>query len=230
LIPLALTNRPELAAQQALVQATLVRLRQEHLRPLIPSVLLRGASTNPAGTLAGGYFGGGLNDTLHNFGARGDFDVQVLWELQNLGFGNKALVDQRRAENRLSVLDLFRLQDQVAAETAQAFAQARSAASRLGKAENGLKDAVESANKNFEGLGQTKTAGGKVILLVIRPQEVVAAIQALGLAYNDYYGAVADYNRAQFRLYRALGQPAQLLAEQGDDCPGAPTNGDSIDE
>jgi outer membrane protein TolC len=224
LIPMALTNRPELAAQQALVQATLVRLRQERLRPLIPSVLLRGASTPVVGTLAGGYFGGGINDTLSNFSARSDFDLQVLWELQNLGFGNRALVDQRRAENRLSVLDLFRLQDQVAAEVAQAYAQAQSAASRLSKAENGLKDAVDSANKNFEGLGQTKTAGGKVIILVIRPQEVVAAIQALALAYNDYYGAVADYNRAQFRLYRALGQPAQFLTGQGDDCPNASIN------
>ena len=223
LIPLALTSRPELAAQQALVQATLLRLRQERLRPLIPSVLLRGASTNPSlGTLAGGYFGGGINSNLSNFSARSDFDIQVLWELQNLGFGNRALVDQRRAENRLSVLDLFRLQDQVAAEVAQAYAQAQSAASRLSKAENGLKDAVESANKNFEGLGQTKTASGKVIILVIRPQEVVAAVQALALAYNDYYGAVADYNRAQFRLYRALGQPAQFLTGRGDGCPDAP--------
>src|SRR5262249_55955696 len=98
------------------------------------------------------------------------------------------------------------------------------AASRLGKAENGLKDAAESANKNFEGLGQTKTVGGKVIILVIRPQEVVAAIQALALSYSDYYGAVADYNRAQFRLYRALGQPAQLVAGQVDDCPDFPMN------
>src|SRR5262249_29477142 len=224
LIPMALTSRPELAAQQALVQATLVRLRQERLRPLIPSVLLRGASTNPAGTLSGGYFGGGRNGNLSNFGARGDFDVQVLWELQNLGFGNKALMDQRRAENRLSGLDLFGMQDRVAAEVAQAYAQAQSAASRLGKAESGLKNAVESATKNLEGLGQTRTAGGKVIVLVIRPQEVVAAIQALAQAYTDYYGAVADYNRAQFRLYHALGQPAQLLAGQGADCSEAPTS------
>ena len=204
-------NRPELAAQQALVQATLVRLRQEKLRPLIPSVLLRGASTNPAGTLAAGYFGGGVNSDLSNFGARSDFDVQVLWELQNLGFGNKALVDARRAENRLSVLELFRLEDQVADDVAKAHAQAQSATNRLDRAEKGLKDAVESANKNFQGLGQTQPTGGKAVLLLVRPQEVLAAIQALAQAYNDYFAAVADYNRAQFRLYRAIGQPAQLL-------------------
>jgi outer membrane protein TolC len=232
LIPVALTNRPELTAQQALVQATLVRLRQECLRPLVPSVVLRGTSTNPAGTLGGGYFGGGFNDNMSNFGARGDFDIQILWEFQNLGFGNAANVRGRRSENQLAVLDLFRLQDRVAAEVAQAHAQVQSAASRLGKAERGLKNAVESANKNFEGLGQTKTvagpAGGRVPLLVIRPQEVVAAIQALVQAYNDYYATVADYNRAQFRLYRALGQPAQFLAGEGVDSSRAPANCNSV--
>lgn len=224
LITVGLTNRPELATQQALVQATLVRLRQERLRPLIPSVLLRGAATNPAGTLAGGAFGGGRNESLSNFGARGDFDIQVLWELQNLGFGNRARVEERRAENRLSVLELFRIQDRVAAEVVQAHAQVRSAAARVGKAENALKDAVDSANKNLEGLGQTKRLGGNVLLLVIRPQEVIAAIQALAQAYNDYYGAVADYDRAQFRLYHAVGHPAQFVAGQGLACPDALPN------
>src|SRR5262249_30699262 len=123
LIPLALTSRPELAAQQALVQATLERLRAERLRPLIPSVLLRGSSTSVTGTLAGGYFGGGINDRMSNFGGRLDVDVQVVWELQNLGFGNCARIDERKAENRLSVLELFRLEDRVAAEVAQAHAQ-----------------------------------------------------------------------------------------------------------
>src|SRR5262249_32147687 len=132
-------------------------------------------------------------------------------------------VHQRRAESQLSVLELFRLQDRVAAEVAQAYAQAQSAASRLGKAESGVRNAVASANKNFEGLGHTKTAAGKVIALVIRPQEVVAAVQALVQAYTDSYAAVPDFNRAQFRLYRALGQPAQLLARQAADWPAPPS-------
>lgn len=53
---------------------------------------------------------------------------------------------------------------------------------------------------------------------MIRPQEVLPAVQALAQAYNDYFGTVADYNRAQFRLSRALGQPAQALAEDVAPC------------
>lgn len=221
LIAIALTNRPELAAQQALVQATLERVRQERMRPLVPSVLLRGAATNPAGTLGAGYFGGGINRDLGRFSARGDWDIQVLWELQNLGLGNRARVQERKAEQRISALQLFRIQDQVAAETVQAFADVQSAAVRTREAEEGLKNALDSAEKNFEGLGQTKRAGNLVIL-VIRPQEAVQAVQALAQAYVDYYGAVADYNRSQFRLYRALGNPAQALAGAGLACPPLP--------
>lgn len=225
LIPIALTARPELAAQQALVQATLERLRAERLRPLIPSVLLRGASTPVTGTLAGGYFGGGLNDRLGAFGARMDFDLQVLWEFQNLGFGNRARVEERRAENRLSVLELFRLQDRIAAEVAQAHAQLESAAARVGEAETGLRDAIESAKANYEGMAQTKKTGAgpeALLLPVIRPQEAVASVQALAQAYADYYGATSDYNRAQFRLYRALGSPAQAVGCELEKAKAAP--------
>jgi outer membrane protein TolC len=211
LIAVGLTNRPELAQHQAVVQATLARLRQEKYRPLMPSILLRGASTNPAGTLAGGYFGGGVNDNMRNFGARGDFDIQVLWELQNLGFGNHARVKEKQAEHQFASFELLRTQDLVAAEVVQAFTKAQEAHIRVKEAEIGLKLAAESVQKNFEGLSQTKRLGADVVILVIRPQEVIAAIQAFGQANSDYYTAIGDYDRAQFRLYRALGQPAQMM-------------------
>src|SRR5262249_55528811 len=93
---------------------------------------------------------------------------------------------------------------------------------RLGEAEEEVKSAVDSANKNLEGLKATKT--GDLVVLLIRPQEAVQAVQALAQAYTDYYGAVCDYNRAQFRLYRALGHPAQALGSQDNPCPGIPAN------
>jgi outer membrane protein TolC len=224
LISQALTQRPELAAQQALVQATLRRLKEEKLRPLIPSVLLRGAATNPTGTLSSGVFGGGIDSHVGNFSMRNDMDLQLLWEFQNLGFGNKARIHERQAEKEASVLELFRTQDRVAAEVTQAYAQVQSAAARIGEAEEGLREASESAKQNIEGMSQTKRPGGNIVLLVIRPQEAVAAVQALAQAYADYFGAVADYNRAQFRLYRALGNPAESLNAEGVHLGDSPTD------
>jgi outer membrane protein TolC len=206
-IPIALTYRPELASQQAQVQATLALLKQERWRPLLPSILLRGTST-PAGTLAAGAFLPSPNGSAST--VRGDVDVQLLWQLNNLGLGNLASIHQREGENRAALVELFRLQDKVAAEVAQAYAQAQLAARRVALAEKGIHSGLQSADRNLVALGQTKMVGNQVVLLA-RPQEAVAAVQALAQAYNDYYGAVADANRAQFRLYRALGQPYQCL-------------------
>jgi hypothetical protein len=78
-----------------------------------------------------------------------------------------------------------------------------------------LKEAAETVKTNLEGLSQTRRVGDTLVL-VFRPQEVVAAVQALDQAYRDYFGAIADANRAQFRLYRALGHPAQcVIASKG---------------
>ena len=210
LIPLGLTNRPELQGQQAFVQATLARLKQEKLRPLVPSLALRSVSTNPSGSLGYGAFAGGRGDTLGGSGSRFDLDFQVLWEFQSLGFGNKARIGERQAEYQIATLELFRTQDRIAAEIAAAFAQARAASERMTQAEPALKEALNLVEKSLLGMAQTRRLG-EVNVLVVRPQEVVAAVQALGQANADFYSAVGDYNRAQFRLYRALGHPAQLL-------------------
>lgn len=216
LIPIALTSRPELASQQAQVQLTLTLLQQERLRPLIPSVLLRGYSTPVTGTLGAGVFAGGTNSSISTSGLRSDFDLQVLWQFDNLGFGNRAKVHLREAENRLALVEFFRVQDRVASEVALAHAQAQLAARRVDLAAKGVQSALNSADKNLVALGQTKGAGNLLILLV-RPQEAVASVQTLAQAYADYYGAVADANRAQFRLYRALGQPVQsVLGDRQD--------------
>src|SRR5262249_44017783 len=61
LIEVGLTNRPELASQQAVVQATLVRLRQERMRPLLPSLVLQSNAT-PDGHLGVGAIGSGAHN------------------------------------------------------------------------------------------------------------------------------------------------------------------------
>jgi outer membrane protein TolC len=203
LIPVALTHRPELASYQATVQATLARLRQEKTRPYLPTVAVRGVGSNTP-NLAGGYFGGGINSALTNFGSRFSVDLQAVWEFQNLGLGNRALVREREGDNRRALLELLRSQELVTAEVVQAHAQVARARRRRKAAEDEVANATASAEKNLEGLGQTKRLGEQLVL-IFRPQEVLASVTALDQAYRDYYQAVGDYNRAQFRLYRAIG-------------------------
>jgi outer membrane protein TolC len=213
LITIGLSNRPELAADQALVQAALARLKQEKLRPFIPSILLRGDSTSVGGTLGAGVFAGGNNSDLSSTAGRSDWDLQVLWQLDNLGVGNVARTRVRDSEHRAAILELFRQQDRVAAEVSRAYAQARQAARRATISERQVRLAVDSYNKNLVGLGQIHRSG-ELVQTIVRPQEAIAAIQSLAQAYADYFRAVADSNRAQFRLYRAMGQPAQTLQQR----------------
>jgi outer membrane protein TolC len=211
LIPIGLTSRPELASQQALVRAALERLRQERLRPLLPSVVLTGSAGSNGGPLAGGAFATGSNGSLNEWSGRSDFTATVTWELRSLGFGNKGLVRERQGQQYQALVELFRVQDTVAAEIAKAHAQLGSATYRVGRAEAGLRTALTSYAGNLKGLGQT-VRFGDLLQPVVRPQEAVSALQQLESAYGNYFTAVGDYNRAQFRLYRALGYPAGALA------------------
>jgi hypothetical protein len=87
LIPIGLTNRPELASQQALVQAALARIRQERLRPLVPSLVLQGGPgpVSPGGYLMGGIFGSDAHGAGNPWVDREDVSVGLVWEVQNLG-------------------------------------------------------------------------------------------------------------------------------------------------
>jgi outer membrane protein TolC len=210
LIVVGLNRRPELASNRALVQATLIRLRRERLRPLVPSVLITGNGT-PDFLFQGGVFGTGTGGSLDQWAGRADVSAQLIWQLDNLGFGYQAKVREQRGEVQLANVELFNVQDTVAAEVTQAKADVDSAVIRVSQAETGIKQSLLTYAGNLRGMGQTQRFGD-VLSLINRPQEVVAALDQLKQAYINYYATVADYNRAQFRLFYALGFPAEQLA------------------
>jgi outer membrane protein TolC len=223
LIPVGLTNRPELASQQALVQAALARLKQEKLRPLLPSVLITGFQT-PEFYFNGGIFGTGSGSSLDQWAGRFDLSYQLVWQLESLGLGNRARTRERQGQQARAVVELFQVQDRVAAEVAKALARVQSARDRMGQAERGLREALITYEGNLKGLGET-TRFGDVLTLVYRPQEVVVALQHLQEGYDRYFATVADYNRAQFQLYHDLGYPARGLAcERPPGPPPMPVN------
>jgi outer membrane protein TolC len=180
--------------------------------------MTRGQGTQTPYPMAFGGFAADTGSNLGPFQVRSDWDLQALWELRNLGFGNLALIRERRANLDLARDRAFRFRDFVAKEVTQTWAEMTAADERVGLAEQELRQALRSADENYQGLGEVKRAGGNIVVLIIRPLEVVAALQALMSAYFNYFGTVADYNRAQFRLYRALGNPAQELAGRDGVC------------
>lgn len=153
--------------------------------------------------------GGTLGDI--QYGSRFDLNAVALWELKNMGAGNRALIREREGQRLQANIELFNTQDKVAAEVAQAHAQLRSAKNRVALADTGLREALINYEGNLKGMEQT-TRFGDLLVLVNRPQEVVASLQQLDNAYRAYFLAVQDYNRSQFRLFRAMGYPAEVLA------------------
>ncbi len=159
-----------------------------------------------------GIFGLGPNSSLNQFVGRDDVSIQAVWQLEGFGIGNLARIKHRRGEQSRSIIDLRRTQDGVAADVTRAQARVQSAAARILEADRALKTGLITFNGQIEGLAQTRRFGD-VLFLVNRPQEAVYALQLLNAAFEEYFTTVADYNRAQFELFHAMGYPAREIAD-----------------
>jgi len=222
LIPLALTNRPELASQQALVQATLVAIRQEKLRPLIPAMYMNGFQT-PYELLQVGAQGIGKDSKMNQWSVRDDISPEMFMTFDGMGFRNLAMIKEARGVSSQQLVELFQMQDSIAAGVTRTQADLQSAAARVVQAEREVKSALINYNGNVEGLEQTRRFGN-VLNQVFRPQEAVFALQLLMTAYENYINTVADYNTAQFAMFHALGYPARELAFSRRTGPVLPVN------
>ena len=99
----------------------------------------------------------------------------------------------------------------VAADVTRAQARVQSAAARVLQADRALRTGIITFNGHLEGLGQTRRLEN-VLVLTFRPQEAVYSLELLNVAFDEYFTTVAEYNRAQFELFHALGYPAREVA------------------
>ncbi|WP_165223838.1 TolC family protein [Aquisphaera insulae] len=211
LMSVALANRPELASRQASVAAAEIGIRREKARPFIPTIGIAGFQS-PFEMLQAGIFGMGPNSSLNQWKGRVDVSIQPLWQLRNVGLGNLAMIKAQRGMESQAIIDLFDAQDGVAEEVTQARARLQSAAARVYQADRALRSGLITYQGTAEGLRQTSRFGD-VLTLISRPQEAVYALELLQRAFAEYYTTVAEYNRAQFAMFHALGYPARELAE-----------------
>ncbi len=202
LIQQGLMNRPEVQARLDDLAEAQTRVRQERIRPFLPTLSV--------GFSAGG-FGGGSNRTaagiptasgqlqvspsFGNFDTRTDFDVFAVWSLQNAGAGNRASAHRAEAVVGQARAALDQTSNEVRREIAEAQADVQVAArqieitrAQLDLAEEGFREEMERIKKS-----------------VGRPLETLDSFRQLSDAQQAVLRAVVIYNAAQYRLLVAVG-------------------------
>ncbi len=206
LLRVALQHRPELGARSASVSVASTRYRQELLRPLLPTFWLG---------FSGGGFGGGSNlvtPLLGNFGGRTDFDVRAYWTLQNLGMGNFMIQKQRRAAIGVALGEQSGTINQVRREVSAALADATAARGQIDATARELATAQAGFREDLDRIRGT----------VSLPIEVENSLDLLAEARQHHLRAIINYDRAQFRLFVALGSPPPLERPETGPLPPAP--------
>ncbi len=188
LLSTALSNRPEVEQNQALVEMSSQRLDKATYGPLIPSLAVE---------FSAGGFGGGEGSSFGHFDDRSDFGAMIYWRLENLGFGYGARAREERSRFQQAQLVEKATLDRIASEVIQAHAQVDSRRRQIGLAAT----AVEHALRSFT-LNRTRISERQGL-----PIEALQALQSLATTRRLYLDAVLDHNEAQFRLYAALGEP-----------------------
>jgi outer membrane protein TolC len=187
LLGLAQGARPELAALSADIARRAIQVRQEKIRPFLPTVSLG---------VSAGSFGGGANPDFGKFNNRTDVDLIAYWTMQNLGVGNRALQNERRSEQQQMTLERERMTNVIFREVADAQALVVSrrqnldiAKARVVIAERAFKEDLQRIRGNL-GL----------------PIELLNSVNRLASARVDVARVVQEYNSAQMQLFVALGQ------------------------
>jgi outer membrane protein TolC len=218
LLAMALAQRPELQERQAAIRAAWLELDGAKCLPFSPNLILG---------YSAGSFGGGSNlvaeglkqadgslfqqNRFGSFAGRQDVDAVVYWSLRNLGIGNIALIRLARTNVRSEELRQIEVLDRIRAEVAVAQARSRARFAQIATSEQ----AVKSSESGFKADVERTRFG------VGLPIEVIDSMRLLARSRYAYLDAIVDYNRAQFELYGALGQPpADYLAR-----PIAPPKG-----
>jgi len=201
LVATALSNRPEIQAGRAISAAAMVRLRQAKIGPLLPHVDF---------TYFGGTFGGGVDSQMSDFGARSDGEVDIYWQLHNLGAGDVAQARARESQFSETNFQLAEIRAQVGEEVTAAYRQVEALRRSLDSAEQAVRQAMETWRRLRE--ASFGMAGQQHLYDPLQP---LIAERDLNQSRVGYLNAVIGYNKAQFQLFWALGQPP-LQAPAGD--------------
>ena len=197
LIAIAMLHRPELAGQRAAIEAALMTLDGAKVLPFSPTTMLG---------FSGGAFGGGSNLVRPSSAAssgRTDFDLIMFWTIQNLGVGNIALIRMANAQLKVAQFQQVEILNRVRADVAEAYARAHARYAQIGVYEEAVRSGYLAYHQDLDRIRGMAANRPRDVL----PIELLNSFDLLANARVEYVDAIVDYNRAQFAMYVALGQP-----------------------
>ncbi len=186
LVERALRSRPELKQSQALILAARDSKKGAVYGPLIPSI---GAQ------VFGGGLGGGPDGGPSNFGAEGDYLVGLSWRIGPGGLFDSGRVRATKARLAATELGATKLKDDITSQVVTGLTRLQSLSEQIVLAEGNLASASETLRLTRE----RKQFGVGVVL------EDIQAEQELERARSQYVNALAEFNKAQYGLSRAVG-------------------------
>lgn len=187
LVEQALAARPETKQNAALIRAARENKNSAVYGPLIPTL---------GGQAFVGQLGGGQNSATGNFGESEDYAAVASWRIGPGGLFDFGAIHTQQARLRTVRLTDEKLRDQIVQQIVTSRTRVLSLAGQLDTARQSLSDAQENLR-----LDQERNQFGVGIVL-----ETIFAEQELTRVRNDYLRIVAEYNKAQYELLRALGQ------------------------
>jgi outer membrane protein TolC len=186
LVAQALGTRPELKQSQALLKAARAAKDGAVYGPLIPSV---GAQA------FGGGLGGGPDSGPSNLGAEGDYLVGMSWRIGPGGLFDSGRVNASKAQLASVRLGEAKLKDTIISQVVVSLTRVQSLWAQITLSEPNLATATETLRLTRE----RKQYGVGIVL------EDIQAQQDLTQARSDYFTALAEYNKAQYALNKAVG-------------------------
>ena len=191
LVVRALGHRPEL--QKSRAELTAARKSQSGAKygPLIPTV---GASAG-----FGGLGGGAGSPGPDSFASSEDYFIGLGWRIGPGGLFDRGRIRGAEAQVKTGELEAEKLRDQVTREVVDAHTRAVSLADQIQTARRALAAAEETARL---------TRGRKEFGVGIVLEEIQAQVD-LTRARETYLSAIADFEKAQYGLQRAVGEPGK---------------------
>jgi outer membrane protein TolC len=187
LVQQSLTQRPELRQNEALLRASREANNGATYGPLIPTIGAQGFF---------GGLGGGRSGIADTFGAQEDYAIGVSWRIGPGGLFDFTRTRATESRVKISEFTLGKIHDEVTRQVVEAFTHWQSLNEQLDVA----KKALEAAEEGLRLAQQRKEFAVGIVL------ENIQAEQDLTQARLDYLKTVADLDRSQYALLKAIGK------------------------